>query len=92
MINSTGDPPQKTSILSEVFAPIQTLLNTRVARAKYSQDTLPVDASHAFTLNLEEAPLPLGWQLSRAAMQEMNGQIRGLDGQVQNVLDELGKD
>jgi hypothetical protein len=92
IINSTGDPPKKSALLSEVFAPIRTLLNTRVARAKYSQDTLPLDACHCFTLDLEEAPLPLGWQLSHAAMQEMNGQIVGLDGQVQNVVDELQKD
>lgn len=77
IINSVNAPPQSTPLLSEVFAPVQTLLNTRVARASFSQAELALAPSIQFTLNLQGTSLPLGWQLSKEAMAEMGRQIRG---------------
>jgi hypothetical protein len=81
----TPDQPEH-DFLSEVLAPVNTLLNTRNARASFSQEAIDgeqnsqanggLQNSLRFGLHSSAVPLPLGWMLSGDAANEMRRQLR----------------
>lgn len=90
LINSEGELPRHGKLLNEVVIPIRALLNTRTARASYST-ALVIDDSIEFTLDLRGNSIPLGWQLSRVAMNEIERQLRSPQnaaalGKVRSIL------
>src|SRR5204863_4178354 len=93
-LNKTGS--KRHDFLSEVLAPIQSMLHTREARGSYAKDLIEfgeplVDAVIPFNLVTTDVPLPLGWQLSRGAADEMNKQLGDPDNakSVKDVLEKL---
>ena len=81
----TPDQP-KHEFLSEIFAPVNTLLNTRNARASFSQEAIDEEQNSKTNFGLKNSilfglhggavPLPLGWMLSGDAANEMRRQLR----------------
>jgi hypothetical protein len=81
----TPDQP-KHDFLSEIVAPVNTLLNTRNARASFSQEAIEGEQDSQtnygltnkfrFGLHGSSVPLPLGWMLSGGAANEMRRQLR----------------
>ena len=71
---------RKREIMGESLSPVYTLLHTRSARGTCSElvlSTTPaVKQLFVFKLQATSAPLPLGWQLSRKAADEMTRQLR----------------
>jgi Patatin-like phospholipase len=71
--------------LSEILAPVNTLLNTRDARATFSQQAIESEQESQpnqvppnrlrFGLHNSSVPLPLGWMLSGDAAKEMRRQL-----------------
>jgi hypothetical protein len=65
----------------EVLSPLRALLNTRGARGTYSREAIRQAAVklggefYHFGLCKQRIPLPLGWQLSRLAEQEIQRQL-----------------
>lgn len=95
-LNKTGS--KRHDFLSEVLAPIQSMLHTREARGSYAKqlvqsDTELVDGVIEFNLEPTDVPLPLGWQLSRGAAGEMNRQLGDPDNanSVKMILEKLSK-
>jgi len=77
------DSPPPHEFLSEIFAPLLTMMHTRNARGSYSEsmlvsedDKMPI---FLFSLHVGKMPLPLGWQLSRGAIEEMQTQMAESD-------------
>jgi hypothetical protein len=83
---ATPAPSEKRDFLSEVLAPVSTLLNTRDARATFSQAAIESEQDsqgktlfpNRFLIGLHESPvpLPLGWMLSGDAAKEMRRQLK----------------
>jgi hypothetical protein len=81
----TPDQP-KHDFLSEILAPVNTLLNTRDARASFSQEAIEEEQDSQtspalpnrfrFGLHDSAVPLPLGWMLSGDAANEMRRQLK----------------
>jgi hypothetical protein len=71
---------RKREIMGESLSPIYTLMHTRSARGTYSELVLSsspaVKALYVLKLEATSIPLPLGWQLSRKAADEMARQLR----------------
>lgn len=91
---STPEPSKKREFLSEVLAPVGTLINTRDARGTFSQaaikseqdsqqDPRPALLPNWCLIGLHDSdvPLPLGWMLSGGAANEMRGQLDNADNQ-----------
>jgi hypothetical protein len=77
-IDPTAGKPEPTDWIGEVWSPIETLLRTREARGTYSQTlvaTSPYIRVFHFGLCDNKVPLPLGWQLSQLALQEIRKQL-----------------
>lgn len=79
--------------LNEIMSPVRTLLNTRSARGITALRQL--EGALADTMNFIDfefrekgVPLPLGWQLSNAALLDMDRQLAGSMG-LRRVLDKL---
>lgn len=89
-ISSSESPNKRHEMLSEVLAPIQTLLKTREARGSYSEIMAEIEPYLAnnfrFSLTARSTPLPLGWQLSQGAAQEMVTQLREQEPTVQKII------
>jgi hypothetical protein len=90
---------QARRFLGEVTSPVVTLLNTRSARGTYAEAAL-LRAVNAYdgrfipvSLCPGDAPLPLGWMLSRSASNEMDRQLAELisraDGPFAQVRERL---
>jgi hypothetical protein len=80
MKDPTAGKPDPTHWLGEVWSPIETFLRTREARGTYSQavvGTRPDIRVFRFGLCDNKVPLPLGWQLSRLARDEITNQLKG---------------
>ena len=77
---------------SEGLAPLQALLHTRNARGSYSELALN-SRQGTNVINFElmacDTPLPLGWSLSRGAIDEMNRQIKSEAADIANVIGHL---
>jgi hypothetical protein len=83
---ATPAPSEKRDFLSEVLAPVSTLLNTRDARATFSQAAIESEQDsqekapfpNRFLIGLHDSPvpLPLGWMLSGDAANEMRRQLK----------------
>jgi predicted acylesterase/phospholipase RssA len=73
------DAPPPRDLLSELSTPILTMLHTRSARGSYSETMLANEdddqRNFLFSLHSGAMPLPLGWQLSRGAVDEMRQQM-----------------
>lgn len=91
---STPEPSKRRDFLSEVLAPVGTLVNTRDARGTFSQaaikgeqdsqqDPPPALLPNWCLIGLHDSdvPLPLGWMLSGGAANEMRGQLDNPDNQ-----------
>jgi len=82
-VDSGSTPNQpKHDFLSEILAPVNTLLNTRNARASLSQEAIEGEQDSKknprfrFGLHGSSVPLPLGWMLSGGAAKEMRRQLK----------------
>jgi hypothetical protein len=85
---------RKHHFLSEVLAPIQTLLHTRSSRGSYSEEAIQFQQGYSnivsFGLVATNTPLPLGWALSRGAIAEMNRQMDAQNAEhIEEVLEWL---
>ena len=85
--DSAITPNQPTrEFLSEILAPVSTLLHTRDARATFSQEAIESEQESQpnqlprnrlrFGLHDSAVPLPLGWMLSGDAANEMRHQLK----------------
>ena len=79
-----------STFMIDVLAPLNTLFNTRNAHDTYAQEALVAQQGYVndyyFGLSPSATPLPLGWMLSDAAMEDM-------DNQIQQSMDKVdGKD
>ncbi len=84
-----GEAPRPAPVsFAEVLSPLRALLNARAARGALASENLRaqvaslrevgVDASLIdFQIGLSEVQLPLGWQLSNSARQELREQLAG---------------
>jgi hypothetical protein len=90
-------PPQ-SEFLGEALTPFHSLLSTRQARGTYSETLLrmriPRSNFYRFSLSrgapaADEVPLPLGWSLSRRAIEEMNRRLQQQKEPSLTVLDRL---
>jgi hypothetical protein len=98
---ATPAPSKERDFLSEVLAPVSTLLNTRDARATFSQAAIESEQDsqkktpfpNRFLIGLHDSPvpLPLGWMLSGDAAKEMRSQLTNPENQkvFGRILDEL---
>lgn len=102
-VATTAVPPKlyrHPELLSEVFDPLVTMLNTRDARGSFSQKTIETEQTtqkdaplktllYKFGLYKSKVPLPLGWMLSGGAAREMQFQLHDPKLTNQGTLDEI---
>jgi predicted acylesterase/phospholipase RssA len=90
--------PPRSDFLGEALTPFSSLMSARDARGIYSEMLLRVrvDKTNFFRFSLKqssqatnEVPLPLGWSLSKLAIQEMNDRLQQQAGSPFAVLDRL---
>jgi hypothetical protein len=89
----------KHDFLSEIVAPVSALLNTRNARASFSQEAIEGEQESysqtnpglpnrlRFGLHSSPVPLPLGWMLSGGAANEMRRQLKEPRSENQKALE-----
>jgi hypothetical protein len=77
------EPSEWRPFASETLSPFRALLNTRDARGIHARAGIAQfvasdkNGFHRFELCQRDVPLPLGWQLSRLAEQEIQEQLSG---------------
>ena len=89
--NDPGNPPAAAVAerpperwLTEVFAPLDALLNARDARGRLAEDTARATAEAysggaiRFWVTDSKVPLPLGWMLSDTAQHELDQQLAAI--------------
>jgi len=94
-----GKPvPPKSDFLGEVLTPFDSLMSARDARGTYSETLLRArfEGINIFKFSLKqssqatnEVPLPLGWSLSKLAINAMNDRLQQQEGTPFAVLDRL---
>jgi hypothetical protein len=85
-VKASGESQGEPAFFGEVRAPLTTMLSTREARGTYAEQAawnyVTYDRNTTGSLKVikfglanRKAPLPLGWMLSHAAIDEMNDQL-----------------
>ena len=78
------EQPEPSNMLSEILAPLQSILNTRSSRGSFAREKMKqMIESHGgifWEFGLQNAklkgPLPLGWELSEAAQDVMRDDLK----------------
>jgi predicted acylesterase/phospholipase RssA len=92
------EAPPRSDFLGEVLTPFDSLMSARDARGSYSEMLLRVrvETTNFFKFSLSqssqatnEVPLPLGWSLSKLAIEVMNDRLKHQEGTPFAVLDRL---
>jgi hypothetical protein len=94
-ISAEQDTIKRHEFMGESLSPVHTLLHTRTARGRFSElllsSTPAVKSAFLFKLEARSTPLPLGWQLSKKAADEMTSQLRGQQEAIREIAKLLPK-